>query len=363
MRVFRKAQLEIVTLCRMMILKAKEIALVTGGTVIGDENAEIQTVAKLNEGNSDALGFFANLKYESQVYDTRCGIIFIPKNFQPSKEVHPTLIAHDNPYFAFCQILQAYFNPNVKKVGIHPQAYIHPSAEIGENAYVGPFAFIGENVQVGSGAQIHERVSIADGCRIGNEATLFPGVTIYSKTQIGDRFTAHAGSVIGSDGFGFAPVNGAYMKIPQVGIVEIEDDVEIGSNCCIDRATMGKTLIKKGTKLDNLVQIAHNVEIGEHVVVASQAGIAGSTTIGHHCVFGGQVGVAGHITIAPMNSFGGQAGVTGSIKESNQKMTGTPAMDVNAYLRGVVGAQKVSQLQKEIKQLKREIDTLKSSHE
>lgn len=347
----------------MKVLKAREIALITGGTVIGDENAEIQTIAKLNEGNSDALGFFANLKYESQVYETRCGIIFIPKNFQPSKQVQPTLIVHDNPYFAFCQILQTYFNPNTKKTGIHPQAYVHPSAEIGPNAYVGPFVCIGENVRVGSGAQIHERVSIADDCSIGNECTLFQGVTIYSKTLIGDRFTAHAGSVIGSDGFGFVPVNGAYMKIPQVGIVEIEDDVEIGANCCIDRATMGKTLIKKGTKFDNLVQIAHNVEIGEHVVVASQTGIAGSTNIGHHCVLGGQVGVGGHLTIAPMNSFGGQAGVTNSIKESNQKMTGTPAMNVNAYLRGVIGAQKVSQLQKEIKQLKNEIDRLKSSHE
>lgn len=347
----------------MKVLKAREIALITGGTVIGDENAEIQTIAKLNEGNSDALGFFANLKYESQVYETRCGIIFIPNNFQPSKQVRPTLIVHDNPYFAFCQILQTYFNPNTKKTGIHPQAYVHPSAEIGPNAYVGPFVCIGENVRVGSGAQIHERVSIADDCSIGNECTLFQGVTIYSKTLIGDRFTAHAGSVIGSDGFGFVPVNGAYMKIPQVGIVEIEDDVEIGANCCIDRATMGKTLIKKGTKFDNLVQIAHNVEIGEHVVVASQTGIAGSTNIGHHCVLGGQVGVGGHLTIAPMNSFGGQAGVTNSIKESNQKMTGTPAMNVNAYLRGVIGAQKVSQLQKEIKQLKNEIDRLKSSHE
>lgn len=347
----------------MSLLSAKEIALVTGGTVLGNENAEIQTVAKLNEGNSDALGFFANPKYEQQVYDSKCGIIFIPNNFQPQKEVNSTLIAHENPYFAFCQILSKYFNPNIKKTGKHPQSYIDPTAHVAVDAYVGPFAYIGAHVHIDSGAQIHERVSIGDGCKIGKNATLFPGVTIYSLTQIGDRFTAHAGSVIGSDGFGFAPVQGVYMKIPQVGIVEIEDDVEIGANCCIDRATMGKTVIKKGTKLDNLVQIAHNVEVGEHVVIASQTGVAGSTTIGHHCVLGGQVGVAGHISIAPYNSFGGQAGITSTIKESNQKMTGTPAMDVNAYLRGVIGSQKVSQLQKEIKQLKKEIDSLKTDHE
>ena len=344
----------------MTLLSAKDIAAVTGGIVIGNENTVIQSVAKLNEGNLNDLGFFANPKYENQVYESHCGIIFIPDGFKPQRQVEATLISHQNPYFAFCQILSIYFNPNSKKTGIHPQSVIDPSAEIGEDSYIGPFVRIGANVKIGSGAQIHERVSIAEGTIIGKEATLFPGVTIYSLTQIGDRFTAHAGSVIGSDGFGFAPINGVYMKIPQVGCVIIEDDVEIGANCCIDRATMGKTLIRKGTKLDNLVQIAHNVDIGEHVVIASQTGVAGSSTLGHHCVLGGQVGVGGHLNIAPFNSFGGQAGVTSSIKESNQKMTGTPAMDVNAYLRGVIGSQKVGQLQKEIKALKKELESIKS---
>jgi len=344
----------------MTLLSAKEIAAVTGGNIIGDENTVIQSVAKLNEGEAKDLGFFANPKYENQVYETRCGIIFIPQNFKPQKDVSTTLISHANPYFAFCQILSIYFNPNSKKKGIHPQSFIDPSAQIGADAYIGPFVNIGANVKIGNGAQIHERVSIAEGTTIGHEVTLFPGVTIYSLTQIGDRFTAHAGSVIGSDGFGFAPVNGVYMKIPQVGCVVIEDDVEIGANCCIDRATMGKTLIKKGTKLDNLVQIAHNVEIGEHVVIASQTGVAGSSTLGDHCVLGGQVGIAGHLNIAANNSFGGQAGVTSSIKDSHQKMTGTPAMDVNAYLRGVIGSQKVGQLQKEIKALKKELESIKS---
>ncbi len=347
----------------MTVVSAKEIVGITGGAILGNENAVIQTIAKLNEGNSNALGFFANPKYEAQVYESQCGIIFVPTPFKPSKPISATLIAVDNPYFAFCQILSLYFNPNQKKTGIHPQAVIDETAQIGENTYIGPFSYIGPNAVIGSGAQIYERVSIADGVRIGKDATLFPGVTIYSLTQIGDRFTAHAGSVIGSDGFGFAPVNGVYMKIPQVGIVEIEDDVEIGANCCIDRATMGRTLIKKGTKIDNLVQIAHNVEIGEHVALASQAGIAGSTVIGHHCILGGQVGVAGHLNIAPHNSFGGQAGITGSITETHQKMTGTPAMNVNSYLRSVVGTKNIGQLQQEIKQLKKEIASLKSEHE
>lgn len=348
----------------MTTLSAEKIASVISGTIItGDSSNTIKGVAKLNEGSNADLGFYSNPKYENQLYESKCGIIIVPESFNPSKSVSATLISHSNPYYAFCQILTLYFNPNKTKSGIHPTADIHPTAQIGENAFIGAYTSIGEGVTIGNHAQIHERVSIGDNSTIGNNATIFPGVTIYSSTVISDRFTAHAGSVIGSDGFGFAPVNGVYMKIPQVGQVVIEDDVEIGANCCIDRATMGQTIIRKGTKLDNLVQVAHNVEIGEHTVVASQTGIAGSTKIGHHCVFGGQVGIVGHIEIAPFNSFGGQAGITGSIKESNQKMTGTPAMDVNMYLRGVVGAQKVGQLQREIKELKKEIQNLKSHNE
>ena len=344
-------------------LSAEQIAKTTGGEIIGDKNKTVSSVAKLDEATSDDLAFFANPKYESQVYDSKCGILFVPQGFKANQEIKATLIAHENPYFAFCTILSIYFNPNEKKQGIHPTAVIHSTAQIGEGSYIGPFVHIDENTTIGKNAQIHERVSIAKNSVIGDDATLFPGVVIYSKTHIGDRFTAHAGSIIGSDGFGFAPVNGEYQKIPQVGIVKIEDDVEIGANCCIDRATMGETIIRKGTKLDNLVQVAHNVEIGEHTVMASQCGVAGSAKIGHHSVFGGQAGVAGHITVDPFNSFGGQAGINSSVKGSHRKMTGTPAMDVNSYLRGVAGAQKVSELFKEIKQLKNEINALKNSNE
>ncbi len=344
-------------------LSAEQIAKTTGGEIIGDQNKTISSVAKLDEATSEDLAFFANPKYENQVYDSKCGILFVPDNFKASQKITATLIAHENPYFAFCSILSIYFNPNVKKQGIHPTAVVHPTARVGEGSYIGPFVHIDENVFIGKNAQIHERVSIANDTTIGDAATLFPGVVIYSKTHIGNRFTAHAGSIIGSDGFGFAPVNGEYQKIPQVGIVKIEDDVELGANCCIDRATMGETVIRKGTKLDNLVQIAHNVEIGEHTVMASQCGVAGSAKIGHHSVFGGQAGVAGHITVDPFNSFGGQAGITKSIKGSHRKMSGTPAMDLNSYLRGVAGSQKVSELFKEINQLKKEINALKNSNE
>lgn len=344
-------------------LSAAQIVKTTGGEIHGDENKCIDSVAKLDEARPNDLAFFANPKYESQVYTSKCGVLFVPASFNPSQPLDATYIKHENPYFAFCMVLSAYFNPNQRKSGIHETAVIHPSAVIGENVYIGPYVHIDEHVRIGNNAQIHERVSIGTGTQIGDDALLFPGVTIYSKTLIGHHFTAHAGSIIGSDGFGFAPVNGKYEKIPQVGIVRIEDNVELGANCCIDRATMGETLIKEGTKLDNLVQIAHNVEIGEHTVMASQCGVAGSAKIGHHSVFGGQAGIAGHITIDPNNSFGGQAGITSSVKGNNRKMTGTPAMDVNAYLRGVAGSQKVSQLLREIQLLKKEIESLKKHNE
>jgi UDP-3-O-[3-hydroxymyristoyl] glucosamine N-acyltransferase len=343
----------------MITLSAEQIVHITGGDIFGDKQKTIKDVAKLNEGTNESLGFFANPKYESQLYDSKCGIIFIPENFELTQNIKGTLIKHTNPYYAFCQILTVYFNPNTKKQGIHPQAIIDRSAQIGENAYIGPFVTVGKEAIIGKNAQIHERVSIGDGVIIGDDSTLFPGVTLYNGIHIGHRFTCHSGTVIGSDGFGFAPHNGSYLKIPQVGIVYIEDDVEIGANCCIDRATMGKTIIRKGTKLDNLVQIAHNVEVGEHVVIASQSGFAGSSKIGNHCVFGGQVGAVGHIEIASHNSFGGQAGITSSVLKTHQKMTGTPAVDVNTYLRGVVGSQKIGHLMKEIKELKQEIALLK----
>ncbi len=345
-----------------MKLTALEIAQQTQGNVVGNQDHQIDKVSKLEEGDILSLGFFSNPKYEKALKETKCGIVFVPVGYGQKRTNETTYIEHSNPYFAFCTILAKYFNPNKKRTGIAESAVIHPTAIIGKNVFIGEYVFVGESSVIGDNCSVYEGCSIGDDVQVGEGSTLFPRVVIYAGCLIGKNFTAHAGSIIGSDGFGFAPVNGTYVKIPQVGNVVIEDDVEIGANCCIDRATMGSTIIKKGTKLDNMVQVAHNVEIGEHTVIASQTGIAGSTKIGDHCVFGGQVGIAGHISIASNNSFGGQSGITTSIKESNQKMSGTPAMDVNSYLRSVVGIQKLPQLLKEIESLKKEINRLKENN-
>ena len=347
----------------MIELSIEQIANEIGGKIIHGTNGSIVSVAKLEEGSEGSLGFFANPKYEESLYNTKSSAVIVPDNFYPKKDCSATLISHNNPYFAFCTILAKFFNPNKNKSGIHPTAIISKSAKIGENSYIGPYTVIEENVTIGINAQINSHVQISEGSIIGDNATFFSGVKIYSNSQIGNNCTIHSGSVIGSDGFGFAPINGKYQKIPQVGNVILENDVEIGANCCIDRATMGNTIIKEGTKLDNLVQIAHNVEIGSHSVIASQTGIAGSAKIGHHTVMGGQVGVAGHIEIAPFNSFGGQAGITSNIKTENGKYSGTPAVDLNLYLRGIAGSRKIGDLIKQVQNLQKEINLLKKENE
>ncbi len=347
----------------MIELSIEKIASEIGGKIIHGSNGSIISVAKLEEGSEGSLGFFANPKYEESLYNTNSSAVIVPDNFNPKKDCKATLISHNNPYFAFCTILAKYFNPNKIKSGIHPTAIIAESASIGENSFIGPYTVIEENVTIGSNSQIYSHVQISEDTKVGKNVTLFSGVKIYSNSIIGDNCIIHSGSVIGSDGFGFAPVNGRYQKIPQVGNVILEQDVEIGANCCIDRATMGKTIIKEGTKLDNLVQIAHNVELGSHSVIASQTGISGSTKIGHNTVMGGQVGVAGHIEIAPFNSFGGQAGVTGNIKTENGKYSGTPAVDINLYLRAIAGSRKIGELIKQVQNLQKEINILKKENE
>ncbi len=344
----------------MKELKASQIALETGGIYDSTEDVVIHTVAKLEEGIAGSLGFFANAKYEKVLYSTNCTLVFVPADFEPSQPLNCEIIKHTNPYFAFCTILAKYFDPNEKKVGHESTAAIHHTAQIGENVYIGHHVTIEENVKIGNNVHIESGSFIGKNVNIDQNTKIYANVTLYSGTVVGKNCIFHSGTVIGSDGFGFAPVGGRYVKIPQVGIVTIEDDVEIGANCAIDRATMGSTLIKRGTKLDNLVQIAHNVELGTDIVIASQTGIAGSTKVGNNSVFGGQVGVVGHITIAPNTSVGAQAGITQSVQSEGQKISGTPATDVNSYLRGVVGARKVTELIKDIQQLKKEIEILKS---
>ncbi len=344
-----------------MSITLQQIQTDTGAKYTGNQlDFIINKASTLTDGDSTSLGFLSNPKYESQIYSSKCGIIFVPEDFKSKEPIHSELLYHPNPYFAFCLILTKYFNPNIHNSGYEEGSYIDPSAHC-EAEYLGRNSYVDANATIGKGCKIYPGCYIGKGVKLGENCIIYPNVTIYSETVIGKDVIIHAGTVIGSDGFGFAPVNGRYFKIPQIGNVIIEDYVEIGSNCSIDRATLGNTIIKTGTKLDNLVQIAHNVEVGEHTVIASQTGIAGSTKIGGYSQFGGQVGIGGHLVIAPHTSAGGQAGITGNITESHQKLTGTPATDVREFLKGVAGSRRISEISKEIQQLKKEITELKKS--
>lgn len=343
-----------------MILTTTRIAKEIGGNISPNQpEVVIENAAKLEEGGAHSLGFFSNPKYEQSLYQTQCGAVIVPQGFVPQQPVSSVLIEHANPYFAFCTVLTNHFNPNVHREGIESK-HIHPSVTIGQGVHIAATAYVEEGAKIGNHCVIYPGVYLGRNVVLGDHALLYPNVVVYADCKIGNHCIVQAGSVIGGDGFGFAPVNGKYMKIPQIGNVILEDWVEIGSNCSIDRATMGSTVIKTGTKLDNLVQIAHNVEVGEHTVLAAQTGIAGSTKVGAYSQFGGQVGVAGHLTIASHTSVGGQGGITGNVTESNQKLTGTPATDVRTYLKSVASTRRIPELIKEIAAIKEEITRLKS---
>lgn len=345
-----------------MSITLQQIQNDTGAKYNGNQLDYIITKAStLTDGDITSLGFLSNPKYESQIYSTQCGVIIVPLEFILREPIQSEILYHPNPYFAFCLILTKYFNPNIHNSGIEEGSFIHPTADCCAE-YIGKNSYIDANSKIGNGCKIYPGCYIGKGVEIGENCILYPNVTVYAGSKIGSSVIIHAGTVIGSDGFGFAPVEGKYLKIPQIGNVIIEDDVEIGANCCIDRATLGNTTIKRGTKLDNLVQIAHNVEVGEHTVIASQTGIAGSTKIGGHSQFGGQVGIGGHLIIAPYTSAGGQAGITGNITESHQKLTGTPATDVREFLKGIAGSRRIPQLLNEIKKIQIELEQIKEDH-
>jgi UDP-3-O-[3-hydroxymyristoyl] glucosamine N-acyltransferase len=311
-----------------MEFKAQSIADFLGGTVEGDVNAIVTDVAKIEEGRPGTLAFLSNPKYNKYLYETEATIVIVNQDFELDTEVKPTLIRVPDAYKAFASLLELYQQAKTNKTGIENPSFIDASAKMGNDIYVGAFAYVGKNVRIGNHVKIYPQVYIGDNCNIGDDCILFSGVKIYEDTRIGEACIIHAGAVIGADGFGFAPMeDGTYKKIPQVGNVILEDNVEVGANTTIDCATMGSTIIRKGTKIDNLVQIAHNVEIGENTVMASQTGIAGSTKVGKNCQFGGHVGIAGHITIGDRVSMGAMSGVHSSIK-SNSTVLGAPAMDI-----------------------------------
>jgi UDP-3-O-[3-hydroxymyristoyl] glucosamine N-acyltransferase len=286
--------------------------------------------------------------------------VLVNKSFVPTSKVEATLIKVENAYDAFASLLQLVEQSKPRKKGIHPTAIIEPSAKIGEGAYIGAYAYIGENCVLGDNCSVYPHVYIGDNSKVGNGSTLNPGVKIYHECILGEGVIIHAGSVIGSDGFGFAPQSeNEFMKIPQIGNVVIEDHVEIGANVTIDRATMGSTIIRRGVKLDNLIQIAHNVEIGENTVMAAQTGISGSTKVGKNCMFGGQVGIAGHIKIADGTKIGAQSGIPSDVKKENSILLGYPAFDHRDFLRCSIVFKKLPELKIKVDALEKEIESFK----
>ena len=341
-----------------MEFSAKQIAEFIQGTIVGDENATVHTFAKIEEGMPGAISFLSNPKYTHYIYDTQSSIVLVNKDFEPEKEIKATLIKVDNAYESLAKLLNLYEMSKPKKTGVDPLAYIAPTAKIGKNVYIAPFACVGDNAEIGDNTSLHPHATVGSGAKVGSNCILYPHVTVYHDCRIGNNCILHAGSVIGADGFGFAPSPEGYEKIPQIGIVVLEDNVEIGANTCIDRATMGATVIRKGVKLDNLIQIAHNVEVGSHTVMASQVGIAGSTKVGEWCMFGGQVGVAGHITVGNRVNMGAQSGVNGSIKDG-KALIGTPPIEFKNYFKSSAVFKKLPDMYLELASLKKEIEELK----
>lgn len=343
-----------------MEFSAKQIAQFVQGVIEGDENATVNTFAKIEDGKPGAISFLSNPKYTHYIYDTESSIVLVDKSVELEKPTKATLVRVDNAYECVAKLLQLYESMKPKKTGIDSLAFVSPSAKIGENVYIGAFAYVGDNVVIGDGCQIYPNVVICENAKVGNDCLFYPNVTIYHDCHVGNRVTLHAGSVVGSDGFGFAPSENGYDKIPQIGIVTIEDDVEIGANTCIDRSTMGSTYVRKGVKLDNLVQIAHNTDIGANTVMSAQVGIAGSTKVGQWCMFGGQVGIAGHITIGNKVFLGAQSGVPSSLKD-DQTLIGTPPMEKLPYFKSQAIFQRLPDLYKQIQKLQKEVDELKKT--
>ena len=343
-----------------MEFTAKQIADIIQGRVEGDENAKVTTFAKIEEGKAGAISFLSNPKYTHFIYETSSSVVLVNEDLELEREVKPTLIRVKNAYESVARLLQIYESMKPKRKGIDPLAFISPKATIGKDCYVGAFAYVADGVVIGDNTQIYPHVTIEENAHMGTGCIIYPNVSIYHDCRLGNQVTIHSGSVIGADGFGFAPNTEGYDKIPQIGIVVIEDNVEIGANTCIDRSTMGQTIVHKGVKLDNLVQVAHNVEVGENTVMSTQVGIAGSTKIGSWCMFGGQAGFAGHITVGDKTFVGAQCGVNSSLK-GNQSVIGSPAMEPRGFFRSSVIFQKLPEMYKQIHELQKEVELLKQS--
>ncbi|GAC1306012.1 MAG: UDP-3-O-(3-hydroxymyristoyl)glucosamine N-acyltransferase [Mucilaginibacter sp.] len=343
-----------------MQFTAQELGLMLNGTVEGDPLVAVNQLGKIEEAQAGSLSFLANPKYEQYLYTTNASVVIINNDQVLAGPVKSTLIRVENAYVAISILLEKYNTVKLHKSGIEQPSFIHPSATLGENVYVGAFAYIGPNVKIGDNSKIYPQCYIADDVIIGNNVTLFAGVKVYFDCKIGDNVIIHSGTIIGGDGFGFAPAgDGSYNKVAQIGNVIIEDNVEIGANTTVDRATMGSTIIRKGVKLDNLIQIAHNVEIGANTVVAAQTGISGSAKVGENCIIGGQAGIVGHISIAKGSQIQAKSGIGHSITDEGKKWAGAPAVSFSANMRSLIVINRLPELEKKINELEKIITELK----
>jgi UDP-3-O-[3-hydroxymyristoyl] glucosamine N-acyltransferase len=341
-----------------MKFKAKVIAEFLKGQIEGDPEAEVTDISKIEEGMPGTLSFLSNPKYEKYIYETQASIVLVNKDFKPDNPVKATLIRVENAYESFASLLELYQQAKPPKTGIHKFASIHENVKLGENIYVGEYTVIENNAVIGSNVKIYPQVYIGENVIIGDNTLIYPGVKIYEGCRIGKNCVLHGGVIIGADGFGFAPQSdNNYRKIPQIGIVILEDDVEIGANTCVDRATMGSTIIHRGVKLDNLIQIAHNVEIGENTVMAAQTGIAGSTKIGKNCMFAAQVGLVGHINVGNNVKLGGQSGILKDIKDG-EILQGSPAIPFKDFWKSSAIFIKLPELRHQLMQLEQEIKNI-----
>lgn len=345
-----------------MNFTADRISQLVNGTVVGDGSVTVNTFAKIEEGHEGALSFLANPKYTHYIYTTKSSVVLVRRDFVPEHPVTATLIQVDDPYATISQLLSMVNDLlTVKPSGIEQPSYVADGVELPDDVYVGAFAYIGAGAKIASGVRIYPQCYVGEGVEIGRDTVLYPGVKIYHGCKLGSRCILHAGVVVGADGFGFAPSpSGIYSKIPQLGIVEIDDDVEIGANTTVDRATMGATRIGKGTKLDNLIMVAHNVEIGSHNVFASQTGVAGSTKIGSHCMVGGQTGFAGHIHVGDKVMIGAQSGIPSDLKDGEQVM-GYPAVGIKEFYRMTAYQRRLGDLFAEVRRLSRKLEELGAS--
>jgi UDP-3-O-[3-hydroxymyristoyl] glucosamine N-acyltransferase len=341
----------------MMEFSIAQIAGMIGGEVRGDASVKINKLAKIQEGSQGSISFLSNLKYENFIYTTSASAVIVSKSFVPKQEISTNLILVEDPYTSFSKLLEEYDKfINYSKNGIEQPSFIGERTDVGANIYRGAFSYIGNNCKIGSNVKVYPQVYIGDNVKIGDNTILFSGVKIYANSVIGNNCKIHSGTIIGSDGFGFAPqADGSYKAIPQVGNVVIEDNVDIGANTVIDCATLESTIIKKGVKLDNLIQIAHNVEIGKNTVIAAQSGVAGSSKVGENCIIAGQVGIIGHLTIADKVTIGAQAGVGKSVEKEGSVLLGSPGFERKNYLKSYAIFRNLPELNERIKELEEKV--------